>query len=157
VPFDEIAPIVGRTPAAARQLASRARRRVRGGAAAPESDLARQREVVGAFLAAARGGDFDALLALLDPDVLLRADTAAVQAGATGEVRGATEVAGTFSGRARVAKLAIVDGAMGAAWAPGGTPRVVFEFTISGGRIVAIDMVADPEDLGQLDLALVDD
>ena len=157
VPFDEIAPIVGRTPAAARQLASRARRRVRGGAAPPESDLARQREVVGAFLAAARGGDFDALLALLDPDVVLRADAAAVQAGATGEVRGATEVAGTFSGRARVAKLAVIDGAMGAAWAPGGTPRVVFEFAISGGRIVAIDMVADPEDLGQLDLEFVDD
>ena len=89
VPFDEIAPIVGRSPTAARQLASRARRRVQGAATVPDADLTRQREVVDAFLAASRGGDFDALLAVLDPDVVLRADRAAVRAGASSEVRGA--------------------------------------------------------------------
>src|SRR5436305_2614807 len=122
VPFDEIAPIVGRSPAAARQLASRARRRVQGPAAAPDADPGRQREVVDAFLAASRGGDFDALLALLDPDVVLRADGTAVRAGAPGEARGAVAVAGTFSGRARVAQPALVDGMAGAVWAPGGRP-----------------------------------
>src|SRR5438067_1495687 len=96
VPFEEIAAIVGRSPAAARQLASRARRRVRGAATAPDADLTRQREVVDAFLAASRAGDFDALLAVLDPDVVLRADRAAVQAGAAREVRGAAAVAHTF-------------------------------------------------------------
>src|SRR5712692_3270342 len=101
VPFDEIAPMVGRSPAAARQLASRARRRVQGAATVPDTDRVRQREVVGAFLAASRGGDFAALLALLDPDVGLRADPEAVRVGAAKEVRGATAVANTFSGRAR--------------------------------------------------------
>src|SRR5438034_99360 len=126
VPFDEIAPIVGRSPAAARQLASRARRRVQGAATVSDADPTRQREVVDAFLAAARGGDFDALLALLDPDVVLRADHAAVQLGASSEVRGAPAVAGTFSGRARVAQPALVNGAAGAVWASGGQPRVAF-------------------------------
>src|SRR6266571_4966583 len=101
VPFDEIAPMVGRSPTAARQLASRARRRVQGAAAVPDTDLRRQREVVDAFLAAARDGDFDALLAVLDPDVVLRADRAAVHAGASREVRSAPAVAKQFSGRAR--------------------------------------------------------
>jgi RNA polymerase sigma factor (sigma-70 family) len=155
LPFDEIAPIVGRSPTAARQLASRARRRVRGAATVPDADLTRQREVVDAFLAASRGGDFDALLAMLDPDVVLRADRAAVQAGATGEVRGAAAVAGTFSGRARVARPALVNGEVGAVWAPGGRPRVVFGFTISRGKIVAIDLLADPERLGQLDVTVL--
>src|SRR6266571_1718453 len=157
VPFDEIAPIVGRSPAAARQLASRARRRVRGAATVPDADLTRQREVVDAFLAASRGGDFDALLALLDPDVVLRADETAVRAGASREVRGAPAVAGTFSGRARVAQPALVNGAAGAVWAPGGRPRVVFGFTITRGRIVQIDLIADPERLRQLDLAVLND
>ena len=155
LPFDEIAPIVGRSPTAARQLASRARRRVRGAATVADADLTRQREVVDAFLAASRGGNFDALVAMLDPDVVLRADRAAVQAGATGEVRGAAAVAGTFSGRARVAQPALVNGAVGAVWAPGGRPRVVFGFTITRGKIVAIDLLADPERLGQLDLTVL--
>ena len=157
VPFEEIAAIVGRSPAAARQLASRARRRVQGGAAVPDDDLPRQRVVVDAFLAAARGGDFAALLAVLDPDVVLRADGAAVRAGASREVRGAAAVAGTFAGRARFARPALVNGAAGAVWAPGGRPRVVFGFTIRRGRIVAIDLVADPARLRRLDLAGLDD
>jgi len=157
VPFDEIAPIVGRSPAAARQLASRARRRVKGAATVPAADLTRQREVVDAFLAASRGGDFDTLLAVLDPDVVLRADGAAVHAGASREVRGAPAVADTFSGRARFAQPALVNGAAGAVWAPGGRPRVVFGFTITRGKIVEIDLLADPARLRQLDLAVLDD
>ncbi|HZC76297.1 MAG TPA: sigma-70 family RNA polymerase sigma factor [Ktedonobacterales bacterium] len=158
VPFDEIAPIVGRSSTAARQLASRARRRVRGAATEKEdADLTRQRAVVDAFLAAARGGDFDTLLAMLDPDVVLRADRAAVSAGASGEVRGAAAVAQQFSGRARVAHPALVDGAVGAVWAPGGRPRVVFDFTITRGKIVAITILADPERLRRLDLTILDD
>ena len=154
VPFEEISPIVGRSPTAARQLASRARR-VRGAAPSPDADLTRQREVVDAFLAASREGDFDALVAVLDPDVVLRADRAAVDAGAPGEIRGGAAVADTFSGRARFAQPALVNGAAGAVWAPGGRPRVVFGFTIRGGRIVEIDILADPERLGQLDLAVL--
>jgi hypothetical protein len=161
VPFDEIAPIVGRSPTAARQLASRARRRVQGheqGAPTPpNADLSRQREVVDAFLAASRGGDFEALLALLDPDVVVRADGAAVQTGAPKEVRGAPAVAGTFLGRARFAQPALVNGAAGAVWAPGGRPRVVFGFTITHGKIVAIDMIADPARLRHLDLVVLHD
>src|SRR2546428_6006456 len=145
LPFDEIAPIVARSPAAARQLASRARRRVQGAATVPDGDLTRQREVVDAFLAASRGGDFDALLAVLDPDVVLRADREAVQMGASGEVRGAAGVARTFSGRARVAQPALVNGAAGAVWAQGGRPRVVFEFTITGGGGVPRHPVAHPQ------------
>ena len=156
VPFDEIAPIVGRSPTAARQLASRARRRVQGAAAVPETDPVRQREVVDAFLAASRGGDFDALLAVLDPLVVLRADHAAAQA-ASSEVRGAAAVANTFSGRARFAQPALVNGAVGAAWAPGGLPRVVSGFTIARGKIAEINLVADPERLRQLDLAVLGD
>jgi RNA polymerase sigma factor (sigma-70 family) len=157
VPFDQIAAVLGRSEAAAKMLASRARRRLQGTAAVPDADRVRQRAVVDAFLAASRGGDFQALLALLDPEVVVRADPAAVQAGAPGEVRGAAAVAGTFSGRARLARPALVDGAVGAVWAPGGRPRVVFGFTISGGRIVAIDILADPERLRRLDLAALDD
>jgi RNA polymerase sigma factor (sigma-70 family) len=153
VPFDEIAPIVGRSPAAARQLASRARRRVQGAPAVP--DRAPGREIVDAFLAASRGGDFDALLALLDPDVVLRADGAAVRIGSVQEVLGAAEVAATFSGRARTAQATLVNGAPGAVWAPGGRPRVVFEFTITRGKIVQIDMLADPERLSRLDLTIL--
>jgi RNA polymerase sigma-70 factor (ECF subfamily) len=156
VPFDEIAPIVDRSPAAARQLASRARRRVQG-ATVPDTDVTRQREVVDAFLAASRNGDFDALLAVLDPDVVLRADQAAVEASAESEVRGAAAVADTFSGRARVAQPALVDGAVGLVWAVGGRPRVVFGITITGGKIVEIDLIADPERLRRLDLAVLDD
>jgi RNA polymerase sigma factor (sigma-70 family) len=157
VPFDEIAPIVGRSPAAARQLASRARRRVQGAATVPEADVTRQREVVDAFLAASREGDFDALLAVLDPDVVVRADPTAVRMGASREVRGAAAVADTFSGRARLAQPAMVDGAVGLVWAPRGRPRVVFGFTITGGKVVEIDLVADRERLRQLDVAVLDD
>jgi RNA polymerase sigma factor (sigma-70 family) len=156
VPFGEIAPVVGRSPNAAKMLASRARRRVRGGASTPEADLARQREVVGAFLKASREGDFGALLAVLDPEVVLRADRAAVRLGASGEVRGAQEVAETFSGRAQAARPALIDGAAGAVWAQGGRPRVVFGFTIAGGKIVGIDVLADPARLRRLDVALLD-
>jgi RNA polymerase sigma-70 factor (ECF subfamily) len=157
LPFDEIAPIVGRSPIAARQLASRARRRVQGAAPILEPDLTRQGEVVNAFLAASRGGDFAALLAVLDPDVVLRADHAAVQTGAASEVRGAEAVARTFAGRARAARPALVNGAVGLVWAQGGRPRVVFGFTIAGGKIVEIELVADPERLRQLELTVLKD
>ncbi len=157
LPFDEIAPIVGRSPTAARQLASRARRRVQGAATppAPDADRSRQRAIVDAFLAASRGGDFAALLAVLDPDVVLRADAAAVRLGAAAEVRGAAAVAETFKGRARVAQAALVNGAVGAVWAAGGRPRVVFAFTITHGKIVAIDLLADPERLGRLEVKVL--
>jgi RNA polymerase sigma-70 factor (ECF subfamily) len=155
LPFDEIAPIVGRSPAAARQLASRARRRVQARAPAPDAGVAPQREIVEAFLAASREGDFEALLALLDADAVLRADAAAVQMGAEAEIRGATAVARTFSGRARAAQLALVDGTPGAAWAPGGKPRVVFSFTVAAGKITEIELLADPERLRQIDLTIL--
>jgi len=155
VPFEEIATIVGRSAPATRQLASRARRRVQGAGPAPGADPARQRRVVDAFLAASRGGDFGALLALLDPDVVLRADAAAVRAGAEAEVRGVEAVAHTFAGRARAARPALVDGAAAAVWAPGGRPRVVFRFTITGDRIVGIELVADPDQIGRLDLQIL--
>jgi RNA polymerase sigma-70 factor, ECF subfamily len=155
LPFDEIAPIVGRTPTAARQLASRARRRVHGATPAQERDRSRQREIVNAFLAAARGGDFEALLALLDPDVVLRADEAAVRTGAQKELQGARAVAGTFAGRAQAAQVALLNGIAGLVWAPGGRPRVVFDFTISYGRITAIEQVADRERIHQTDVVFL--
>jgi RNA polymerase sigma factor (sigma-70 family) len=157
IPFDEIAPIVGRSPDAARQLASRARRRVQGADTTSDVDVRRQRDVVGAFLAASRSGNFDALLALLDPDVVVRSDEAAVLVGAAAEIRGAHAVAETFVGRARAAHLALIDGAPGAVWAPGGEPRVVFAFTVSAGKIVGIEMLADPHRLRELDVALLGD
>jgi hypothetical protein len=130
---------------------------VQGAATVSDADISRQREVVDAFLAASRGGDFDALLAVLAPEVVLRADRAAVHAGASREVRGAAAVADTFSGRARFAQPALVNGAAGAVWAPGGRPHVVFGFTITRGKIVEIDLLADPERLHQLDLAILND
>jgi RNA polymerase sigma-70 factor (ECF subfamily) len=164
VPFDEIAPIVGRSPDAARQLASRARRRVHGlggregESVAPRSDLTRQREVVDAFLAAARGGDFDALLAVLDPDVVLRSDRAARRPGVPAEVRGAAMVAQqAVRGRARAAQPALVNGAVGIIVAPRGRLLMVLDFTVIDGKIVAIDAIADPERVRQLDLALIPD
>jgi RNA polymerase sigma-70 factor (ECF subfamily) len=158
VPFDEIAPIVGRSPAATRQLASRARRRVRGQGAAMDSDvdLTGQRKVIAAFLAASRAGDFEALLALLDPEVVLRADDAGVTMGAWSGVRGAQDVARRFAG-VRGARLARLSGAVGAVWAPGGRPRVAFVFTITRGKIAAIDFVADPDHLRRLDPVILDD
>jgi RNA polymerase sigma-70 factor (ECF subfamily) len=157
LPFDQIAPIVGRSPTAARQLASRARRRVQGAARVTDADRTRRRQVVDAFLTASRSGDLAALLAVLDPDVVLRADRAAVHAGASREVRGAAAVADTFSRRARAAQPALVNGAVGLVWAPGGRPRVVFDFTITRGKIVEINLVADPERLRQLDLAILNE
>ena len=157
VPFDEIAPIVGRSPEAARQLASRARRRVQGGGDPPSGDVTRKREVVDAFLAASRLGDFEALLAILDPEVVARSDDAAVSMGAAPEVRGAAAVAETFSGRARAARLALVDGAAGLVWSQGGQPRVVFMFDLDGEKIVGINLVADPQRLDQLDLVYLAD
>jgi RNA polymerase sigma factor (sigma-70 family) len=157
VPFDDIAPIVGRSSGAARQLASRARRRVHGSPTVPEADLTRQREVVEAFLAAARGGDFDALLSLLDPDVVLRADAAA---GVTREVRGAqlvVEQARTFSGRARFTRTALVRGGVGVVVAPRGRLLAAMNFTVASGKIVEIDVLTDPERLHGLDLAVLDD
>jgi RNA polymerase sigma-70 factor (ECF subfamily) len=156
VPFDQIAPVVGRSPSAAKMLASRARRRVQGAAPDPAADLVRQRAVVDAFLAASRGGDFQTLLALLDPDVVLRSDPAAVKIGAVARVRGANAVAERFSGRAQVARPALVGGTPGAAWAPGGRPRIVFDFTITDGRITGIEILADPERIRQLDVTLLD-
>ena len=126
VPFEQIAPIVGRSPAAARQLASRARRRVQGRSETPEVDVTRQREIVDAFLAASRGGDFDALLAVLDPDVVFRADHVAVTMGGVAELRGAAAVAETFRGRAQAARAALVDGAVGIAEALCATILVAF-------------------------------
>ena len=175
LPFDEIAPIVGRTPAAARQLASRARRRVHGAgererdgeqtdakgregvAKARDVDLDRQRAVVDAFLAAARGGDFQGLLAVLAPDVVLRADAAAIPVTTPREVHGAQAVAPfAMRGRARAARPVLVNGAVGVVVAPRGRLMMVLDFTIHDGKIAAIDAIANPERLAALELALLD-
>jgi len=152
MPFEEIAPIVERTPAATRQLASRARRRVQGADTTQDTDLTRRREIVQAFLAASRNGDLGALVTMLDPDVVLRADQTVVRIGAEAETRGAQAVAARFSGQARAAKLALIDGVAGLVWATGGRPRVVFSFTLSGEKITAIDLLGDPDLLGRLDV-----
>jgi RNA polymerase sigma-70 factor (ECF subfamily) len=119
---------------------------------APDADRATQRRVVEAFLAASRGGDFAALVDLLDPDAVVRADAAAVRMGSAGLVSGAAAVAGTFSGRAQTARLALLDGYAAALWAIGGAPKVVFGFTVEDGRIVEIELMADPDSLRRLDL-----
>ena len=150
--FEEIAPVVGRTPLAARKLASRARQRLQGVSSPPREDRGRERAVIEAFLAASRGGDFAALLTLLDPDVVLRADPVAVRMGALVEVRGAQAVAETFKGRAQVAQAALLGGSVGAVWFAGGVPRVAFAFTIVEGRIKAVDLLADPERLQALNI-----
>jgi RNA polymerase sigma-70 factor (ECF subfamily) len=154
VSFEEIAAIVGRSAAATRQLASRARRRVQG-ATVPDARLTHKREIVDAFLAASRGGDFDALVALLDPDVVLQADGAAVEMGASEEVRGAAAVAGVFSGRALAAQPALVGGTVGIVWAPGGSPKVLWNIAVANDRIVRIDMIAAADTLGELDLVVL--
>jgi RNA polymerase sigma factor (sigma-70 family) len=158
VPFEEIASILGRSPAAARQLASRARRRVQGAAPVPDPDVTRQREVVDAFFAAARGGDFEALVAVLDPDVVLRSDRGALPGSVV--LRGAEAVAGQaimFAGPARIARPALVNGVAGVVVTVDGEPVSVMAFTVTDGRIVAIDALGDPERLSQLDLAVLDD
>jgi RNA polymerase sigma factor (sigma-70 family) len=157
VPFDEIAGMVDRSPAAARQLASRARRRVHGAAPLPDADLAAQRRVVDAFFAAARDGDFEGLVAVLDPDVVSRGDGGP---GASALARGARDVAAralTFARLAPFVRPALVNGAAGAVVAPRGEPFSVMGFTVVGGRIVEIDAITDPERLRALDLAVLDD
>jgi RNA polymerase sigma-70 factor (ECF subfamily) len=157
VSFEEIGTIVGRSPDAARQLASRARRRIQGASAAGGVDLVGRREVVEAFLAAARGGDFDALLTVLDPDVVLRPDAAAVRMGNVPETRGANAVAAFMRAGASAVRLALVDGVAGLAWTPGGRILGAVEFTIAGDRIVQIDLIRDPDHLKQLDVVLLED
>lgn len=164
--YEEIAPIVDRSEAAARQLASRARRRVRAIGASPQADANRQREIVTAFIAASREGNFDALMQLLDPNVTLRADafavkmTAAYQDKGGGvielppEIRGASAVANLFRGRARAARLALIDGLAGAAWTPGGVTRSVMICSITGGKITGLQVVMEPAVLGALDIRL---
>ena len=158
LPFEEIAPIVGRSPAASRQLASRARRRVRGEATLPAADTSRQREVVDAFLAASRDGDLGALLAVLDPDVVLRADPGA--AGTSREVRGAhavAEQARAFSHLGQFSRRALVNGVAGiVSRAAGGPTFSVMGFAVASGKITEIDILADPERLRLLDLTFLD-
>jgi RNA polymerase sigma-70 factor (ECF subfamily) len=154
VPFEEIGPIVGRSAEAARQLASRARRRVRGGAA-PSTNLVRQREVVEAFLAALRGGDFEGLLAVLDPDLVVRAD----MPGAPGEIRGAAVWAKgsvAYGRMARVVRPALVNGTIGLVMAPRGQLSRALTFTIANGRITSIEVIGNPRRLAELDVAIVD-
>jgi RNA polymerase sigma-70 factor (ECF subfamily) len=165
VPFEDIAPIVGRSPGAARQLASRARRRVQGSGEVHPADRRRQQEVVEAFLAASRLGNFEVLVSMLDPDAVLRADRAAVQSAAANsdrgapllapQVRGARAVAMALAGRATAAKVALIDGTPGAVWAPGGRPRAVFAFRVIGSTIAEIEIVTDPVVVAGLQVQLL--
>jgi len=160
LPFGQIAAITGRSPAAARQLASRARRRIQGTASVPRGRLARQRQVAEAFLAAARGGDLGALLAVLDPDVVLHADAAAGPAGAPATLRGAAAVAQgarAASARSQYSRVALVNGTPGIVMAPRGRLRVVLAFTMTDDKISQIEVIADPARLETLDLAVLDD
>ena len=159
VPFDEIAPIVDRSPQATRQLASRARRRVQGESAVPDADLSTQREVLDAFLAAARDGDFAGLLEVLDPDVVLRADSGGVSVGTASIVRGAANVARQAAAFRRLdvdVRPALVNGAVGTVTLRDGRPFAIAGFTIRNRRIVEMDILADPERLSQLDLVILD-
>jgi RNA polymerase sigma-70 factor (ECF subfamily) len=159
VPFDEIGPMLERSPAAVRQLASRARRRVKGASPLPEADLARRHRVVDAFLAATRGGNFDALVALLHPDVVLRADQAVIPTPEPVVVRGAHTVAKgamAATGRAAFTGVALVDGTVGLAMAPLGRLSVALVFTIADGLITEIDVIAEPDRLGRLEIAVLD-
>ena len=165
VPFEDVAPIVGRSPAAARQLASRARRRVQGSDEAHPGDRRRQQEVVEAFLAASRQGDFEALVTLLDPDAVLRADRAAVKSATANrekgapllapEVRGRRAVANALVGRAQAAQLALIEGSPGAVWAPGGRPRAIFAFRVVGNTVSEIEIVTDPTVVAALQVELL--
>jgi RNA polymerase sigma-70 factor (ECF subfamily) len=154
--FDEIAPIVDRSPTAARQLASRARRRVQGAPITPDPDFTRQREIVEAFLAAARGGNFEALVALLDPDVVLRSDPSPVPQGEPTEMRGATAIAKrAVKAGARAAQPALINGEVGVIVAPHGRLFMILRFTITRGKIIEIETVSEPDRLRQLDLAIL--
>jgi RNA polymerase sigma-70 factor (ECF subfamily) len=160
VSFDEIASIIQRSPTAARQLASRARRLVQGADQVPGCGLSEQRKVVDAFVTALRAGDFEGLIAVLDPDVLIRIDRAAVPAGAPTEIRGARNWAKgaiAFAQMARSIQPMLIDGALGLAWAPGGRLSRVLRFTINGRKIVQAEVIADPERLSKLDLAVLDE
>jgi RNA polymerase sigma factor (sigma-70 family) len=160
VPFDEIAPIIERSPAATRQLASRARRRIQGATPFPDADVRSQREIIDAFLAASRRGDFEALITLLDPDVVLRTDAGAILPGASRMVRGAAAVAQqtvTFTkSRRGEAKPALVNGAAGVVWASRNRPFSVVGFTVRHGRIAEIDVLADPARLRRIDPTILD-
>lgn len=157
VSFDDIAPIVGRTTVATRQLASRARHRVQETPVAMEADLARQRHVVDAFFAASRGGDMHALLAVLDPEAVFRPDAVAARMGSVGEIRGRVDVAKTFNGRAQAARLAVIDGAVGAIVVIGGQLRIALHFTVNeDGMVTTIDAMADPQQLCRLDIVLIE-
>ena len=165
LPFEDIGAIVGRSAVATRQLASRARTRVQG-AGDREEELPSQREVAQAFMAASRDGNLDAVLAVLDPDVVLRVDPVAVRAAAANEargaphlvpeLRGAADVARVFLGSAQVARPVLVDGTSGAAWAPGGHPRAIWAFKVQQGRIVEVQFIADPKTIARLDVLLLD-
>jgi RNA polymerase sigma-70 factor (ECF subfamily) len=154
VPFGELGRMLDRTPSATKQLASRARNKIRGAAASRPRDRQVQRSVVEAFLAAARQGDFHGLVALLHPDVMLDPDAAAVRMGAPAGVRGATAVAQVFNGRALDARVAVVDGSIGMAWMVNDRPRVVWNVVVDGHRIVHIDMHADTDRIGALEVSL---
>ncbi|MER5624804.1 RNA polymerase sigma factor SigJ [Streptosporangium sp. NPDC002544] len=159
VPFEEIAPMIERSPAAARQLASRGRRRVRGQAPAPDPDLTRQREIVDAFFAAARDGDFDALVAVLHPDVVLRSDGGVARARHTVVISGARTVAEqalTFGRLSPFARPALINGSAGVVVTAQGRPLSVMAFTVTDGKIVSIEVLADPERLHELDLTVLD-
>jgi RNA polymerase sigma factor (sigma-70 family) len=159
LPFDEIAAITGRTPAAARQLASRARRRIHGSPSVPEDRLVRQRRVAEAFIAAARGGDLSALLTVLDPDIVLNGDAQSSPTGRPLTLRGAASVARGASlagSRAQDSRLILINGTPGIAWAPHGRLALVLAFTIPGDTITKIDIISDPDRLGELKLAVLD-
>jgi RNA polymerase sigma factor (sigma-70 family) len=155
VPFEEIAPIVGRTPAAARQLASRARRRVQGTRPDPRADVRGQRKIVEAFLTASRDGDFEGLLAVLDPDVVFRADEAVMRLGSQAEIRGAAAVATAFKGRARAAKPALADGMPAIAVILGGQLRILLRLTFRDDRIAGVEAIADAERLQSFKLEIL--
>lgn len=155
VPYREIAPILQRTPAATKMLASRARRRVHATDSIPDTSPTRRREIVTAFLAASREGQFEELLALLDPDAVFRSDATAVDMGAPKLLQGAANLARQFSGHAQAARPAFINGAPGAAWAPGGRLRGVFAFTIADDKITAVDVITDPEHIDQLEVEFI--
>jgi RNA polymerase sigma-70 factor (ECF subfamily) len=155
VPFEEIAPIVGRSVDASRQLASRARRRVQG-APVPEADISHQRAIVDAFLRASREGNFEGLLALLDPDVVFRADQAAVRLGTLPEIRGADAVAQLYKGRAQAARTALVDGEIGVAVIFGGRLRIALRVTFNGDRIAGIEAVADADQIATMEVEVLE-
>jgi len=157
VPFEDVAEILDRSPDATRKLASRARSRVQGGHAASDLDVQRRRQLVEAFLDAARGGDFNGLLAVLDPDVELRPDSAALRMGSLRQTRGATEVARSLAGGAQTARLALVDGLPALVWAPGGSIRGVIEFRVAADRIVGLDVTGDAVRIDELEIVLLDD